>query len=213
MEPQSSSFTPDSPSLLWPPKLGRSNFKRISCTEDIGPCPIPGLAEDTLHMRVKEGSKIRNLLRYAAARMEAEDGNKSPLRQVVFSGSGGGVTKTITCVEILKRRVGGLHQVSKVYYKTVTEIWEGPQQGVPGISVRKTVPAICILLSNDPLDAREPGYQPPHTQSVPGEDGERRRRALLGPARGPAAQSTTKRARPDNGGACASHGRYILENE
>ncbi|CAG08741.1 unnamed protein product, partial [Tetraodon nigroviridis] len=126
-----------------------------------GPCPIFGLAEDIVHMRVKEGSKIRNLLQFATARMDAGEGNETSMRQMVFSGSGGGVTKTITCVEILKRRVEGLHQLSKLYYKTVTEIWESPQQGLPGVSRKKTVPAICILLSKDPLDAQEPGYQPP----------------------------------------------------
>ncbi|TWW75938.1 Cytochrome c oxidase subunit 5A, mitochondrial [Takifugu flavidus] len=133
-------------------------------------------------MRVKEGSKIHNLLRFATARMEAEDANKASQRQVVFSGSGGGVTKTITCVELMKRRIGGLHQVSKLHYKTVTEIWERTQQGVPGLSVKKTVPAIWILLSKDPLDAQEPGYQPPQTLRVPAEDGERGLRMLLQPA-------------------------------
>lgn len=193
MELQSASFNPDVPSSSLSPKLGQSNLKRVSRTEDSSPYPIPGLAADILHMRVKEGSKIRNLLRFATARMqgEAKDGNGTSLRQVVFTGSGRGVTKTITCVEILKRRVGGLYQVSKIYYKTVNEIWESPQQGAP-ITMQRTVPAICILLSKDPLDAKEPGYQPPQTLSVPTEDVERRR-ALLRPAHSPPPQYTAKR--------------------
>uniref|UniRef100_A0A3Q3EHI9 Ribonuclease P and MRP subunit p25 n=1 Tax=Kryptolebias marmoratus TaxID=37003 RepID=A0A3Q3EHI9_KRYMA len=126
-------------------------------------CPIPGLPANTLHMRVKEGSKIRNLLRLATARMQGEggDGGGTPVRQVVFTGSGRGITKTVTCVEILKRKVAGLHQLSKLYYKTVTETW-----GSPGLTVDRTVPAICILLSKDPLDPQEPGYQPPRTDGV-----------------------------------------------
>uniref|UniRef100_A0A8C2ZCD9 Ribonuclease P and MRP subunit p25 n=1 Tax=Cyclopterus lumpus TaxID=8103 RepID=A0A8C2ZCD9_CYCLU len=150
-------------------------MQRVSRTEDSSPYPIPGLAADILHMRVKEGSKIRNLLRFATARMQGEgrDSDGSSLRQVVFTGSGRGVTKTITCVEILKRKVGELHQVSKLYYKTVNEVWESPQQGAEGITMQRTVPAICILLSKDPLDPQEPGYQPP--QTVPTEDAERRR--------------------------------------
>uniref|UniRef100_A0A8C9WZU5 Ribonuclease P and MRP subunit p25, a n=1 Tax=Sander lucioperca TaxID=283035 RepID=A0A8C9WZU5_SANLU len=142
---------------------GQSNFRRVSRTEDSSPYPIPGLAADILHMRVKEGSKIRNLLRFATARMQGEgkDSNGTLLRQVVFTGSGRGVTKTITCVEILKRKVGGLHQVSKLYYKTVKEVWESQQPGAPGITMQRTVPAICILLSKDPLDPQETGYQPP----------------------------------------------------
>lgn len=203
MELQSASFNPDVPSSSLSPKLGQSNFKRVSRTEDSSPYPIPGLAADILHMRVKEGSKIRNLLRFATARMQEEvkDGNGTSLRQVVFTGSGRGVTKTITCVEILKRRVGGLYQVSKIYYKTVNEIWESPQQGAP-ITMQRTVPAICILLSKDPLDAQEPGYQPPQTLSVPTEDVERHR-ALLRPAHSPSPHYTAKRVCLDDCSVCS----------
>ncbi|XP_076589330.1 protein mono-ADP-ribosyltransferase PARP6-like isoform X1 [Chaetodon auriga] len=181
-----------------------SSFRRVSRTEDSSPYPIPGLASDILHMRVKEGSKIRNLLRFATARIQGEgkDCNGTSLRQVVFTGSGRGVTKTITCVEILKRRVGGLHQVSKLYYKTVNEVWESPQQGAPGITVERTVPAICILLSKDPLDPQEPGYQPPQTLSVPTEDGERHR-GLLRPAHSPSSQHTAKRVCLDDWSVCS----------
>ncbi|XP_029289237.1 ribonuclease P protein subunit p25-like protein [Cottoperca gobio] len=194
MEPLSASFDPDVPSSSLCPKLGQSNFRRVSRTEDSSPFPIPGLAADILHMRVKEGSKIRNLLRFATARMQGEgkDSNGTSLRQVVFTGSGRGVTKTITCVEILKRKMGGLHQMSKLYYKTVNEVWESPQQGAPGITMERTVPAICILLSKDPLDPQEPGYQPPQTQSVATADGENRR-GLIRPAHSPSSQHTAKR--------------------
>lgn len=199
MEHQSPSFSPDVPSS--PPKL--ANFKRVSRTEDSRPYPIPGLAADILHMRVKEGSKIRNLLRFATARMqgEAKDAAGASSRQVVFSGSGRGVTKTITCVEILKRRVGGLHQVSKLYYKTVNEIWESPQ-GAPSVPMQRKVPAICILLSKDPLDAQEPGYQPPQSQNAPTENIERRR-ALFRPDC-PSTQHTAKRVCLDGSSVCTA---------
>ncbi|XP_041794610.1 ribonuclease P protein subunit p25-like protein [Chelmon rostratus] len=204
MELQSASFSPDVPSTSLSTKLGGSNFRRVSRTEDSSPYPIPGLAADILHMRVKEGSKIRNLLRFATARMQGEgkDGNGTSKRQVVFTGSGRGVTKTITCVEILKRRVGGLHQVSKLYYKTVNEVWESPQQGAPGITMQRTVPAICILLSKDPLDPQEPGYQPPQTLSVPTEDRERHQ-GLLRPAHSPSSQHTAKRVCLDDWSVCS----------
>lgn len=204
MELQSASLNPDVPSSSFSPKLGHSNFRRVSRTEDSSPYPIPGLATDVLHMRVKEGSKIRNLLRFATARMQAEgqDSNGTSLRQVVFTGSGRGVTKTITCVEILKRKVGGLHQVSKIHYKTVNEVWQSPQQGAPGITMQRTVPAICILLSKDPLDPQEPGYQPLQTLSVPTEDVERLR-GLLRPAHSPSSQHTAKRVRLDDWSVCS----------
>lgn len=190
MEPQSVSFNPDSRS----PKLGQSNFRRVTCTEDGSVYPIPGLATDILHMRVKEGSKIRNLLRFATTRMQGErrDSNGTSLRQVVFTGSGRGLTKTITCVEIMKREVEGLHQVSKLYYKTVNEVRENPRQGAPDVTMQRTVPAICILLSKDPLDPQEAGYQPPQNLNIPSDDTERRR-ALVRPDLSPSSQHTVKR--------------------
>ncbi|KAL8197115.1 UNVERIFIED_CONTAM: hypothetical protein K2H54_012271 [Gekko kuhli] len=112
-------------------------------------------------MKVKEGSKIRNLMGFAMARMGQE-----ATRRIVFSGCGRAVTKTVTCVEIMKRKLGGLHQVTKVQYKTVREVWESrdPQpEGGPAdhLTVHKNVPSICILLSKDPLDPSQMGYQPP----------------------------------------------------
>ncbi|NP_001338627.1 ribonuclease P protein subunit p25a [Danio rerio] len=133
------------------PDLG--GFRKIRSTGEPIPNPIPGLASDVLEMRVKEGSKIRNLLGFAMSRIEG-DGQT----QVLFSGTGRAVTKTITCAEIMKRKVAGLHQVSKLQYRTVTEVWESQESQM---TVHRTLPSICILLSKEPLDPHEPGYQPP----------------------------------------------------
>uniref|UniRef100_A0A674F8B0 Ribonuclease P and MRP subunit p25, b n=1 Tax=Salmo trutta TaxID=8032 RepID=A0A674F8B0_SALTR len=134
------------------------------------PCPFPGLASGVLEMRVKEGSKIRNLMGFAMARMQGDVSGVGVsggggLRQVVFSGSGRAVTKTITCAEIMKRKVGSLHQLTKLRYKGVREVWESHEGGASEMTVHRTVPSISILLSKDPLDPQEPGYQPPETLS------------------------------------------------
>ncbi|XP_028920892.1 ribonuclease P protein subunit p25 [Ornithorhynchus anatinus] len=141
-----------------------------------GPGPGPGsprafsdLAPGALEMRVKEGSKIRNLLGFAAARMELP-----ATRRIVFSGCGRAVTKTITCAEILKRRSDGLHQLTRLRYRGLREVWESrtPHATAPdpaaaaappprSLTVHKNVPAVSILLSKDPLDPGQPGYQPP----------------------------------------------------
>lgn len=133
-------------------------------------------------MRVKEGSKIRNLMGFAMARMQGEKsvsgggvsggGGAGGLRQVVFTGSGRAVTKTITCAEIMKRKVGSLHQLTKLQYKVVKEVWESTEGGTSEMTVHRTVPSISILLSKDPLDPQEPGYQPPETLSALWEERE-----------------------------------------
>lgn len=165
-------------------KLGQEGFKKVCRTEEDSPCPFPGLASGVLEMRVKEGSKIRNLMGFAMARMQGEKAGSNGgvsgvsgvggggLRQVVFTGSGRAVTKTITCAEIMKRKVGSLHQLTKLQYKVVKEVWESTEGGASEMTVHRTVPSISILLSKDPLDPQEPGYQPPETLSALWEEKE-----------------------------------------
>ncbi|XP_061621591.1 uncharacterized protein LOC133474182 [Phyllopteryx taeniolatus] len=155
-------------------KLGQEGFKKVCRTEEHSPCPFPGLTSGVLEMRVKEGSKIRNLMGFAMARMQGEKGlcggGEDGLRQVVFTGSGRAVTKTITCAEIMKRKVGSLHQLTKLQNKVVKEVWENTERGTSEMTVHRTVPSISILLSKDPLDPQEPGYQPPETLGTLWED-------------------------------------------
>lgn len=136
------------------------NFRKVKTSEEESPLPFSDLPSDVVEMKVKEGSKIRNLMGFAMARMGQE-----ATRQIVFSGCGRAVTKTVTCVEIMKRKLGGLHQVTKVQYKTVQEVWESrdpqPEGHTEHLTVHKNVPSICILLSKDPLDPNQMGYQPP----------------------------------------------------
>ncbi|NXG26083.1 RPP25 protein, partial [Grallaria varia] len=147
------------------------NFRKVRTSEEEMPLPFLDLSPDVVEMKVKEGSKIRNLMNFAMAQMELKGS-----RQIIFSGCGRAITKTITCVEIMKRKLGGLHQVTKVRYKTVLEVWEnqdllsdGPAQN---LTVHKNVPSICILLSRDPLDPNQMGYQPPEPQHGLSEAGQ-----------------------------------------
>ncbi|NWH71482.1 RPP25 protein, partial [Piaya cayana] len=139
------------------------NFRKVRTSEEESPLPFPDLPPDVVEMKVKEGSKIRNLMNFAMAQMELKGS-----RQIVFSGCGRAVTKTITCVEIMKRKLGGLHQITKVRYKTLVEVWENqdplPDSPAQNLTVHKNVPSICILLSRDPLDPNQMGYQPPELQ-------------------------------------------------
>lgn len=155
-------------------KLGQDGFKKVCRTEEGSPCPFPGLESGVLEMRVKEGSKIRNLMGFAMARIQGEKVvSGGGLRQVVFTGSGRAVTKTITCAEIMKRKVGSLHQLTKLQYKVVKEVWESTEGTATQMTVHRTVPSISILLSKDPLDPQEPGYQPPESLGALWEEKER----------------------------------------
>ncbi|XP_031952698.1 ribonuclease P protein subunit p25-like protein [Corvus moneduloides] len=134
------------------------NYKKTKIVEK--PCPLPftDLPPDIIEMKVKDGSKIRNLMGYAMSKMEQDS-----VRQILFTGSGKAVSKTITCVEIMKRRLKELHQITKVLFRQIEEIWEPivPEAGLDALTVKRNIPAICVLLSKDALDTQEPGYQAP----------------------------------------------------
>ncbi|XP_070089487.1 ribonuclease P protein subunit p25 [Equus przewalskii] len=170
-----------------------------------GSGPFADLAPGAVHMRVKEGSKIRNLLAFATASMA-----QPATRAIVFSGCGRATTKTVTCAEILKRRLAGLHQVTRLRYRSVREVWQSQPPGPspsqkPGdpatsLSVVKNVPSLAILLSKDALDPRQPGYQPPNPLAGPSSQPSTptSKRSLGEPAAG---EGSAKRSQPEPGAA------------
>ena len=62
--------------------------------------PYPFSVDDTLQMRITQGSKIRNVMGFAMKKMAEKE-----VRQIAWNGSGPSVTKTITCAEIMKRKL------------------------------------------------------------------------------------------------------------
>lgn len=134
------------------------NYKKVRVEETPMETPFAALPPDVIEMKVKDGSKIRNLMGFAIGKMEGET-----VRQMLFSGSGKALSKTITCVEIMKRRVKDLHQITRIFYRQTEEIWEPivPEVGLDPLTVKRNSPSICVLLSKDPLNPAESGYQAP----------------------------------------------------
>ncbi|CAO1325186.1 unnamed protein product [Diamesa tonsa] len=115
--------------------------------------PIENLPEKFLWMHVKGGTKVPNVVEFAEKAFK--DGVH---RSVVWSGSGGGVTKTISSAEIMKRNFK-VQQVTHLAYQKIEEYWEPVLKGLEPIVVTRQVPAIHILLSLDEIDAKTIGLQ------------------------------------------------------
>ncbi|XP_052811711.1 ribonuclease P protein subunit p25-like protein [Mya arenaria] len=124
--------------------------------KEVEDSPVFHLGESDVFMRVSGGSKIRNVMGYAMKKIKEPE-----VKQVCWTGSGKAITKTVSCVEIMKRKVKGLHQVTKLRYRRVEEYWEPKLEGLERLKVNRDIPAISILLSKEPLDKNEPGYQAP----------------------------------------------------
>jgi ribonuclease P/MRP protein subunit RPP25 len=73
--------------------------------------PIEMLPQKFLWMHVKGGTKVSNVVDYAQNALKSGE-----QRSIVWSGSGGGVQKTISCAEIMKRDFN-LHQVTRLAYQ------------------------------------------------------------------------------------------------
>ncbi|XP_062552753.1 uncharacterized protein LOC134217922 [Armigeres subalbatus] len=115
--------------------------------------PIECLPGQFLWMHVKGGSQIFNLVNYAKKALECGE-----YRAVVWSGTGGGIGKTISCAEIMKKDFE-LHQVTRVCYRKVEEYWDPQQEGLEKIVATRNIPSIHILMTLDEIDQKTPGYQ------------------------------------------------------
>ncbi|KAK5645362.1 hypothetical protein RI129_006662 [Pyrocoelia pectoralis] len=117
--------------------------------------PIPNLPSEFVWMQVRGGSKMKDLLTYAFKEFEAAN-------FVVWTGFGPSVGKAVSCAEIMKREYNGeLYQITKICYRLVQEFWDPKIPELEQIVVERKLPMIHILLSKEPLNTTELGYQGP----------------------------------------------------
>lgn len=65
-----------------------------------------------MFLKVSGGSKIQNLLRHALSEFPK-------CKSVVWTGSGAGVGKAVSCAEIMKKKFNNkLYQINKICYRT-----------------------------------------------------------------------------------------------
>uniref|UniRef100_A0A1A9UU21 DNA/RNA-binding protein Alba-like domain-containing protein n=1 Tax=Glossina austeni TaxID=7395 RepID=A0A1A9UU21_GLOAU len=114
--------------------------------------------KDFLWMHVNGGTKVNNVLTYAKNVLD-----KGEYRIVIWSGQGGGVVKTVSCAEILKRSYP-LYQVTRICYATVEEHWLPQTEGLEEIVAIRQIPSIHILMSLDAINDDVHDVQNPNTK-------------------------------------------------
>ncbi|KAK7886453.1 hypothetical protein WMY93_026074 [Mugilogobius chulae] len=125
-----------------------------------GSRPGPGPEEQTSEQKQDQTSPDQSEPRPGPESRVSPDPQS---RCVVFTAVGKGASKAITCAEIVKRRVPGLHQVTQLSYSSVLDSWDpvDPGLGLDSLTVTRKTPCIWILLSAAPLDRCMLGYQTP----------------------------------------------------
>uniref|UniRef100_A0A8D8XGG4 Ribonuclease P protein subunit p25-like protein n=1 Tax=Cacopsylla melanoneura TaxID=428564 RepID=A0A8D8XGG4_9HEMI len=126
---------------------------------DLSKVSIPSIPEDITWMKVSPGAKMRNLLEFALKDFKDKD-------QILWSGSGPAINKTISCAEIMKHKFSSVHQISTVCYRKVIEYWDPLIDALDQLKVTRDIPTIHILLSKQLLDTTVSGYQDPGNKSV-----------------------------------------------
>lgn len=104
--------------------------------------PVSQLPDNFVWMQVSGSSKIRNLLNTAWKQFD-------DLPHLVWSASGPGVTKAITCAEITKRKYKPLKQETKICYRKVKEYWDPKIDDLDQLVVIREIPAIHIYLKKE----------------------------------------------------------------
>ena len=104
--------------------------------------PVSELPENFVWMQVNASSKIRNLLDAAWKQFEN-------VPHLVWSASGPGITKAITCAEMTKRKFGKLKQDTKICYRKVREYWDPKTEDLDQLVVIREIPAIHIYLKKE----------------------------------------------------------------
>ncbi|MFQ6639453.1 hypothetical protein Gotur_014737 [Gossypium turneri] len=80
---------------------------------------------DENEIRVTSQGRMRNYITYAMTLLQEMGSN-----QIVFKAMGRAISKTVTIVELLKKRIVGLHQITSIGSTDITDMWEPLEEGL-----------------------------------------------------------------------------------
>ncbi|KAI7730314.1 hypothetical protein M8C21_019907, partial [Ambrosia artemisiifolia] len=107
-------------------------------------------------IRITSQGRMRSYITYAMTLLQ-EKGSS----EIVFKAMGRAINKTVTIVELIKRRIVGLHQNTSIGSTDITDTWEPLEEGLLPLETTRHVSMITITLSKEELDTSSIGYQPP----------------------------------------------------
>lgn len=103
-------------------------------------------------IRVAAKGQIKNYLGYAFRIL-----NKTNHKSLKIRATGNAIVKANILIELVKRRVGDLHQLNSIY-SMVIKSTESKNPIGETTEMRRRVTAMDTLLSKEPLDETDPGY-------------------------------------------------------
>ncbi|XP_010920090.1 uncharacterized protein [Elaeis guineensis] len=107
-------------------------------------------------IRITTQGRMRSYITYATSLLQEKGSN-----EIVFKAMGRAINKTVMIVELIKRRIVGLHQNTTIGSTDITDTWEPLEEGLLPLETTRHVSMITITLSKKELDKSLVGYQPP----------------------------------------------------
>ncbi|XP_075518938.1 uncharacterized protein LOC142552914 isoform X2 [Primulina tabacum] len=111
---------------------------------------------DVNEIRITSQGRMRSYITYAMSLLQEKDSD-----EIVFKAMGRAINKTVTIVELIKRRIVGLHQITAIQSTDITDTWEPLEEGLQTLETTRKVSMVTITLSKKELDKKNIGYQPP----------------------------------------------------
>ncbi|KAL8466820.1 hypothetical protein ACS0TY_035762 [Phlomoides rotata] len=111
---------------------------------------------DENEIRITSQGRMRSYITYAMTLLQEKGSD-----EIVFKAMGRAINKTVTIVELIKRRIVGLHQITAIQSTDITDTWEPLEEGLQTLETTRKVSMVTITLSKKELDTKNIGYQPP----------------------------------------------------
>ncbi|KAL2895304.1 Ribonuclease P protein subunit p25-like protein [Bienertia sinuspersici] len=111
---------------------------------------------DENEIRITSQGRMRSYITYAMTLLQEKGSD-----EIVFKAMGRAINKTVTIVELIKRRIVGLHQITSIGSTDITDTWEPIEEGLLPIETKRHVSMITITLSKKEMNTSAIGYQPP----------------------------------------------------
>ena len=115
-------------------------------------------------IRVTSKGQIKKYLGYALRVL-----TKTELKDLRIRATGNAIVKALILIEIVKRRVGDLHQINEITSTEIIDELEPQVEGLEKIEQKRRVTCLDCHLSKDPLDTQHVGYQPPQPKDKDSE--------------------------------------------
>ncbi|KAH7426402.1 hypothetical protein KP509_10G000700 [Ceratopteris richardii] len=118
--------------------------------------PRPGVPIKENEVRITTQGLMRNYISYSSTLLQ-----EKRVTEIVLKAMGRAISKAVMLSEIIKKRMGGLHQNICIGSLDITDMWEPLEEGLVPVETTRHVSMIAITLSKKPLDTSSNGYQSP----------------------------------------------------